>query len=200
MKPLRHGERAFSTKEKCSGCGKAFRGTEPLSDGKGKLYHKKCVPQIDHKALKAQVASSFEKLGRKKIRVAIIVDFMGTSMRTAEEEIEDHKKNFTQILKDFDLEFSAPRAVMPNLVADLVIYDFGGVMPGNSLMEDNSREIVKWASDHPSALVVVASSHTFGAYVKPEMEELGLDKVQNVWDYFDGDQDEKIPAWFAEAK
>lgn len=189
-----------TTKEICAGCGKAFRGTEPLSDGKGKLYHKKCVPKIDHAALKEQVADSFQSLARRKLQVAIIVDFMGTSMQTADEEIEEHKKNFTGILKDFDLEFSTPRAVMPSLSADLVIYDFGGVMPGNSLMEDNSRAIVKWASDHPSSLVVVASSHTFGAYVKPEMEALGLDKVQNVWDYFDGDQDEKIPAWFAEAK
>jgi hypothetical protein len=186
--------------EVCSGCRKPFRGTEPLSDGKGKLYHKKCVPQVDHQALKEQTAKSFSELARRKLRVAIIVDFMGTSMQTADEEIEEHKKDFAKILKDFDLEFSTPRAVMPNLMADLVIYDFGGVMPGNSLMEDNSREIVKWASDHPSALVVVASSHTFAAYVKPEMEALGLDKVQNVWDYFDGDQDEKIPAWFAEAK
>jgi len=189
-----------STKEVCSACGKSFRVHEPLSDGKGKLYHKKCVPRIDHEALKDQVAGSFKGLPRRKLRVAIIVDFMGTSMKTADEEIEEHKKDFTKILKDFDLEFSTPRAVMPNLVADLVIYDFGGVMPGNSLMEDNSREIVKWASDHPSSLVVVASSYTFGAYVKPEMEALGLGKVQNVWDYFDGDQDEKIPAWFAEAK
>jgi len=74
------------------------------------------------------------------------------------------------------------------------------MMPGTSLMEDNSRAVVRWASDHPSALVVVVSSHTFMAYVKPEMESLGLDKVKNVWDFYDGDQEEKIPAWFAEAK
>ena len=50
------------------------------------------------------------------------------------------------------------------------------------------------------ALVVVGSSHTFMAYVKPEMESPGLNKVQNVWDFYDGDQDEKIQAWFSEEK
>ena len=137
---------------------------------------------------------------KRKLSVAIIVDFMGTSMQTAAEEIEEHKKNFTEIMKDFDLQFSTPRAVMPDLSADLVIYDFGGVMPGNTLMEDNSREIVKWASDHPSSMVVVASSHTFGAYVKPEMQALGMDKVKNIIDYYDGDPDEAICAWFREGK
>lgn len=186
--------------EICVGCKKPFRGHEPLSDGNGKLYHKKCVPQIDHQALKEQTAKSFAELSKKKLRVAIIVDFMGTSRQTADEEIEEHKKNFSEILKGFTLEFSMPRAVMPDLLADLVIYDFGGVMPGNSLMEDNSRAIVKWASDHPSALIVVASSHTFCAYVKPEMESLGLNKVQNIVDYYDGDKDEEIPKWFSVVK
>lgn len=192
MKPI--------TKEVCSVCKKPFRGHEPLSDGKGNLYHKKCAPPVDHKALQAQVAKSFEDLGRKKLKVSIIVDLMGTSMQSPDEEIAEYKQKFSEILKDFTLEFSTPRCVPPDLSADLVIYDFGGMLPGTSLMEDNSRDIVKWASDHPSALVVVVSSHTFMAYVKPEMESLGLDKVQNVWDFYDGDQDEKIPAWFSEAK
>lgn len=137
---------------------------------------------------------------KRKLQVAIIVDFMGTSMQTAAEEVEEHKKNFSEILKDYDLQFSTPRAVMPDLSADLVIYDFGGIMPGNSLMEDNSREIVKWASDHPSAMVIVASSHTFAAYVKPEMQSLGLDKVKNIIDYYEGDPDDGIVSWFREAK
>jgi hypothetical protein len=192
MKPI--------AKEVCSVCKKSFRGWEPLSDGKGNLFHRKCAPKLDHEALKAKTARSFGELGRKKLKVAIIVDFMGTSIQSPEEEIEEYKKKFSEILKDHALEFSTPRCVPPDLSADLVIYDFGGMMPGTSLMEDNSRAVVRWASDHPSALVVVVSSHTFMAYVKPEMESLGLDKVKNVWDFYDGGQEEKIPAWFAEAK
>jgi hypothetical protein len=137
-----------------------------------------------------------KKAKKRQLSVAIIVDFMGSSMASPEEEIAEHKKRFSGILKDFSLKFSTPKCVMPDLSADLVIYDFGGMMPGTSLMEDNSRQIVQWASDHPSALVVVVSSHTFGAYVKPEMEALGLDKVKNVVDFYDGDQDEAIPVWF----
>lgn len=140
-----------------------------------------------------------KKVKKWELAVAIIVDFMGSSMASPEEEIAEHKKRFSEILKGFSLKFSTPKCVMPDLSADLVIYDFGGMMPGTPLMEDNSRQIVRWASDHPSALVVVVSSHTFGVYVKPEMQALGLDKVQNVVDFYHGDQDEAIPIWFGKA-
>ena len=144
----------------------------------------------------AAAAFNEARMKKKQLNVAIIVDLMGTSRQSPEEEIEEHKKRFTEILEGFDLKFSEPRCVMPTLDADLVIYDFGGMLPGTSLMEDNSRQIVRWASDHPSALVVVVSSHTFCRYVQPEMEELGLDKVKNVVDFYEGDKDEEIPAWF----
>jgi hypothetical protein len=137
-----------------------------------------------------------KKAKKRQLSVAIIVDFMGSSMASPEEEIAEHKKRFSEILKGFSLKFSTPKCVMPDMVADLVVYDFGGMMPGTSLMEDNSRAVIQWAVDHPSALVVVVSSHTFGAYVKPEMQALGLDKVKNVVDFYDGDQDEAISAWF----
>lgn len=144
--------------------------------------------------------TSKPKKKKRELSVAIIVDFMGSSMASPEEEIAEHKKRFSEILEGYSLKFSEPKAVLSGLLADLVVYDFGGLMPGNSLMEDNSRAVVQWASDHPSALVVVASSHTFGAYVKPEMQALGLDKVKNVIDYYEGDVDELIPAWFREEK
>lgn len=136
---------------------------------------------------------------RKRLSVAIIVDLMGTSMESPEEEVEAHKKRFSLVLSDYDLEFTAPRCVMPNLSADLVIYDFGGMMPGTSLMEDNSRAVIKWAADHPSSLVVVVSTYTFRAYIKPEMEALGLKDIKNVI-MDDFDPDSNIPAWFSEAK
>lgn len=129
------------------------------------------------------------------LSVAIIVDYMGSGNSTPEEEIEEHKKRFSELLPGYSLEFSTPRCVMPDLSADLVIYDFGGLMPGTSLMEDNSRQIIKWASDHLSSLVVVVSTVTFDRYIKPEMEELGLKEMANVVED-DGSQDNPIPSWF----
>jgi len=134
---------------------------------------------------------------KKALFVAVIVDPMGSSQSSPEEEIEDHIKRFSLILPDFDLQFSTPKCVMPDLSADLVIYDFGGMMPGNSLMEDNSRQIVKWAQDHPSSLVVVVSTWTYRAYVKPEVEALGLTVLKNVvQDDYDVDLKGAVPSWF----
>ncbi len=136
------------------------------------------------------------KTKKKELEVAIIVDFMGSMMASPEQEIAEYKKQFSDILKGFTLKFATPRCVMPDLSADLVIYDFGGMMPGTSLMDDNSRRIVQWASDHPSALVVIVSSFTFNSYVQPEMEALGLDKVKNIVNFYNGDPDEEIQIWF----
>lgn len=129
------------------------------------------------------------------LSVAIIVDYMGSMSATPEEEVEGHKKRFSELLPGYSLKFSTPKCVLPELSADLVIYDFGGLMPGTSLMEDNSRQIIKWASDHPSSLVVVVSTFTFDRYVKPEMEELGLQEMVNVV-ADDGPRGNPIPSWF----
>ncbi len=136
------------------------------------------------------------KTKKKELEVAVIVDFMGSSMASPEQEIAEYKKQFSEILNGLSLKFSTPRCVMPDLSADLVIYDFGGLMPGSSLMEDNSRQMVQWASDHPSGMVVIVSSFTFSNFIKPEMEELGLDKMKNIVNFHDGDREEEIRIWF----
>lgn len=58
------------------------------------------------------------------------------------------------------------------------MYDFGGLAPGNSLMESNARSLVSWACDHPSALVLVVSAHTFNVFVRYELEEI-LEREQS---------------------
>lgn len=136
-----------------------------------------------------------KKTKKRPLSVAIIVDLMGSSLASPEEEIAQHTKNFQKLLPEYDLKISTPRCVMPDLSADLVIYDFGGMMPGTSLMEDNSRQIVRWAADHPSSLVIVPSTYTYGAYVKPEMEALGLTDIRNIV-LDDGSLDNPIPSWF----
>lgn len=135
-----------------------------------------------------------KKAKKKELEVAIIVDLMGSGMASAAEEIVEHKKRYSLILSDYDLKFSTPKCVLQDLSADLVLYDFGGMMPGTSLMEDNSRAIIKWAADHPSALVVVVSSYTFGAYIRPEMLALGFSEFKNVIQ--DDYEESTITSWF----
>lgn len=51
----------------CSACGKGFRGWEPLSDGKGKLFHKKCAPKPDLAGMLDATARFFGDHGVKEV-------------------------------------------------------------------------------------------------------------------------------------
>jgi hypothetical protein len=84
---------------------------------------------------------------------------------------------------------------------DLIIYDFGGLLPGTSLMEDNSRRLIEWALDHPSCCIIVESTFTYNHYVKYEMIEKGLDSVHNICvnDFMleeDNQPGFPVPQWF----
>lgn len=69
-------------------------------------------------------------------------------------------------------------------------------MPGSSLMEDNARHIVKWAEDHPNAIVVVVSGFTYRNYIEVEMEENDMTLPNIVCD--DGKRDlcDVLPDWW----
>jgi hypothetical protein len=138
----------------------------------------------------------------RRIVTAIIVDMMGCMDQTPEEEIEDHTERFSQLLAPAVLDIHTPKHAGTGgdygikETTELVIFDFGGMMPGTSLMEDNAREIVKWADNHPNGLVIVASSFTYTHFVKYEMEELGLDLFNIICDDCSGDDEALIPEWF----
>lgn len=40
---------------KCDFCGKSFRGHDPLTDGKGRYFHKKCAPKPDIAGMKKAI-------------------------------------------------------------------------------------------------------------------------------------------------
>jgi hypothetical protein len=126
---------------------------------------------------------------------------MGSSQATPEEEIASHTKRFEKLLAR-KLNVHSPRAVFgiePG--TELVIYDFGGLLPGTDLMERNARELVKWAEDNPSSLVVVVSGFTYQRYVWIEMEDRGLTQIPNITcdDVFEREehgQKDVIPEWW----
>lgn len=51
----------------CFVCGKSFRGWEPLTDGNGRYYHRKCLPKIDHHALQVVTKKALENLTHKEV-------------------------------------------------------------------------------------------------------------------------------------
>jgi hypothetical protein len=136
----------------------------------------------------------------RKIKTAILVDFMGAGDLGPKEEVENHKIRFTELVKPHELRpYQAHHAglgiehgITDN--TDLIIFDFGGMMPGSSLGEDNSRAIIEWANEHPSGLVIVVSSFTYDNFIRHEMESLGLNLPNVVLD--DDRSKNPIPDWF----
>jgi hypothetical protein len=113
-----------------------------------------------------------------RIKTAFWVDLMGAGGKTPEEEMEQHREWIEEEL-GVRLDIHMPYNISQiEEGTDLVLFDYGGMMLGNSLMEDNSRRLVRWAEDHPSALVVIISTFTYDQAVRHEIaEHLGIDSV-----------------------
>jgi hypothetical protein len=135
---------------------------------------------------------------KHNIKTAIIVDPNGTyTGPTAEEEIKEHIKTFSKVVKPAILKpYTCHSAGSIADGTDLVVYDFGGMMPGTSLMEDNARYLIRWAENHSDALIVVVSTFTYRNYVAVEMEDNGLTLPNIVLD--DGKQELilVLPDWW----
>jgi hypothetical protein len=135
------------------------------------------------------------------LKVAILVDPMGHAFGdvTAEDEVETHKRTFTELLAPAEIRFQhvwCPGSIDPG--TDLVVYDFGGMLPGNDLMESNAHAIVQWAHDNPNAVVMVASGFTYRNSVQYEIEQLGMSEMFNVIND-DGKLEDPIPQWFRDS-
>jgi hypothetical protein len=143
----------------------------------------------------------------KELLTAIVVDYAGGDFGsvTPEMEVEAHTKKYSEYLYPAKLNVYSPWGISPEELkegTDLILYDYGGLLPGTSLMEDNSRRLVEYAENHPSCLIVVVSEFTYRNYVALEVEDRGLKLVNLVCeDYFGivGDSgDLVIPDWFRE--
>ncbi len=110
------------------------------------------------------------------LKVAIIVDPYGSVAmdQTGDEEAAQHRADMTLILAPSALTFDTKYVMPPDLDADLVVFDFGGMSLGNDLLGDNSRRVLQWAQDHPSSLVLIVSNFTYRHGLLPELRERGL--------------------------
>lgn len=157
----------------------------------------------------------------KPIRTIAIQDPVGTSDKTPEEELAEAVEQIERIVRPRKLRVTEQAGVSEDMDAELVIFDFGGMWMGNSLMQDNSRRLIRWMQDHPSSLVVVISSFTYRHGLAPELEDLGLVKSGEIRNWRDEDakqphevlpnlvvigsrlddrSDEMIRAWFCEGQ
>jgi len=130
----------------------------------------------------------------ERIICSVVLDFMGAGDLTPEEEFEQLKKDIGEVLAN-PVDYTDAKMVHRIKEGSrLVIFDFGGLMPGTNLMEDQSRQVITWASEHPNALVLVISTFTFSNFIQPEMESLGMttESTPNIkqWNQFDA-----LPEW-----
>ena len=137
--------------------------------------------------------------GRKKkrhVKTAIFYDPFGAMSETVEQQIKAAVEYYSGDLGPFDgkikldwYQIQHTGELKPG--TELLLFDYGGMVYGNSLMEDNSRRVITWALDNPSSLVIVTSGFTYDIAIKYELREFGFESLPNVIDY-----DVPIPEWF----
>lgn len=134
----------------------------------------------------------------RKIMVAICVDPMGCGAKTPEEEVEEHKQVMQELLRPHKLSFyqahhagACEEGIRPG--TNLIVFDFGGMIFGNSLAQTNGRELVRWCQDNPSGLVLVMTSFTYQNAVQDELDAEDLGSLHNLKNF---SEDQTIPEWF----
>jgi hypothetical protein len=135
----------------------------------------------------------------KKLSIAVLVDIMGSSHGTPEEEYWQHRKHFTRmwpgcsVYQAMNLSSNSSHGIKPG--TDVIAYDYGGMLPGcGDLLDSNVRELIHWAQEHPAGLVLVVSSFTWEQQIAYELKEQGLN-LPNIIHMTD---DEDIPSWFVQ--
>lgn len=143
---------------------------------------------------------------KSSVLTAVVFDPFASSVMSLEDEIKMRVDEFERLLgrrlKVYKPSSFYDEAIKPR--TQLVLFDYGGVMPGNDLMDANSRRLVRWAADHPSALVAVVSQFTYNRAVKYEIDDYMRDvrhddsgaTLPNVIVRDIGDDHIKIPDWF----
>jgi len=125
------------------------------------------------------------------------VDLMGVFGPGPEEGVKAHKKSFTRVLAPHTVKFTRMYYPPPPEGTDLFICDYGEMLPGcTDLLESNAREICRWAQDHPSSLVVIASSFTYEQQIAYELAQRGLALDNIICDDGSQEAEDRIRAFF----
>jgi hypothetical protein len=95
---------------------------------------------------------------KRMIPTAIWLDPIGSLSESVEEQIEREREFFEEEL-GVKLDVHTPQNVHQIQVGtELVLFDWGGAHFSG---KDHSRDLLRWAEDNPSSLVVVISDFTY---------------------------------------
>lgn len=133
------------------------------------------------------------------IKTGILVDPMGHDFGevTDDQEIAEHVKDYSELMRPHTLDWYKMDSMADVKVGTkLLLFDYGGMMGFGSgdLVGSIARSVLRWASDHPSSLVVVMSDFTYRNTIRYELEEMGL-SLHNVVVRQSINED-PIPYWF----
>lgn len=147
----------------------------------------------------------------EKLKVYALFDFMGSSDKTTEEEAADAIEQLA--VEGIEAELVGCTSYITddmNHSVDMLLVDFGGVMPGaQDTIDSNLREVRKWAEEHPGKLVVIWTQFTAEMYYNAVDSEFGdIDNVIYLFasmhhdDFYESTFDrmdtmyDKIRAWY----
>jgi len=121
-----------------------------------------------------------------RIRVGIVNDWMTQDNMTMEEEAEYIFEELKETFLGADLELAASGMGVHKVTErrlDLLVIDYGGVLPGTDTPVHQIRAALHWGQEHPSGLVYLYTRHTRRIYEFELQEEFGeLDNVEYRYD------------------
>ena len=138
---------------------------------------------------------------KRNLKAAILVDPGGSFAGSADKEVKDIKKEWSEILKPNAVRFYQVNSAYPGEFqpgTDLIFFDYGGVGYGNDLGERNSQYLTQYCIDNPNVLALVISTYTWNHYIKYIINDFGYTDIPNL-KVVDWLRDEEIiPKWFLE--
>ncbi len=144
----------------------------------------------DRPGLEQQRAS---ETGIRTVKALVVLDPAGQYDKEPDREFAEIRQIYEE---DFHLKLDAVRADVFNPGqadrAEIVIFDWGGASLGNDLMGHQLRALMRWADDHPSALVIIRSALSW-SYLQDEIEAKQLPALANV---VNDDGRLTLPAWW----
>jgi hypothetical protein len=122
------------------------------------------------------------------MKAAIVVDQLGDSLMSSEEQVEFWKIMFGRIFEE-EIEWEVADNPLQAGRVDLMLFDWGagGYDPDGSCRM--ARALRKWCEKNPSGLALVISEFTYANYLQREVEE---EPNLRLWG-----TDSKIPGWFS---
>lgn len=136
------------------------------------------------------------------MKIAALVDPMGTSRQSPDEEYAEILELFAEILGIDSQKIDFRKDVYPwelsNGSYDVYVMDYGGMMPGcESTIASLFREMIRQIQEHPNTLFFIWSAFTAAYWYKLMIEEEFPEFVaQNVIMRGVDDDAAKISVWF----